>query len=230
MVKFFPVDPGHLREELTRYSTCFITFLPHSSVFLQCVNSLSLSTAACLWAAVILSILSIMLYRTKPENIFSWSSLFKSPLEGSAVLQGCNLFTAKRFNSWAQSLTAQSSSCLNLCSERTTLVLFFKMTLLALTILEKALQTETKNKTKTVLPQNISPKRDKCPPKQKRMLILKSTNEHFNGRDVLVMVVPSCSLLQGLHAPPVSLWMCIPWVETWEQAWPSWLSLAPSSP
>lgn len=66
------------------------------------------------------------------------------------------------------------------------------MTLLASIILEKALQTGTKNKIKTVLMQNVSPKRGKCPPKQKGMLILKSTNEHFTDRDVLVLPVPSC--------------------------------------
>lgn len=83
------------------------------------------------------------------------------------------------------------------------------MTLLTFTILEKVLQTGTKNKTKTVLLQNASPKRGKCPPKQKGMLILKSIDEHFNDKDVLVIVVPSCSLLQGLHAHPVTLQMCI---------------------
>lgn len=119
------------------------------------------------------------------------------------------MFTAKHFSSWAQSLTAQSSSCLKQHSERTTLVLFLKMTLLAFTILEKALQTVTKNNTKTVLLQNVSLKRDKRPPKQKGMLILNFTNDHFNDRDVLVIVVPSCSLLQGLHARAVTLRMCI---------------------
>lgn len=66
------------------------------------------------------------------------------------------LFTAKYFSSWAQSLTAQSSSCLVQRSERTTSVLFLKITLLAFTILEKVLQTGTKNKTKTVLLQNTA--------------------------------------------------------------------------
>lgn len=39
MVKFFPVDPGHLREELTRYCVCSAPSLLHSPMFsqLQCM-------------------------------------------------------------------------------------------------------------------------------------------------------------------------------------------------
>lgn len=47
------------------------------------------------------------------------------------------------------------------------------------------------------------------------MLTLKPTNGRFNARGVLVMAVPSCSLLQGLLTPPVSLRTRIPGLETW---------------
>ena len=56
MVKFFPVDPGHLREELTRYSTylsvcCMILLKNHYSPFIREWAS-SLLWKAWLWVTL----------------------------------------------------------------------------------------------------------------------------------------------------------------------------------
>lgn len=67
------------------------------------------------------------------------------------------------------------------------------------------MQTGAKNKTNTVLLHNISPeRRHECPLKHKGMLALKPINGHLNGRGILLVVVPSCRLREGLHTPPVT--------------------------
>lgn len=73
MVKFFPVDPGHLREELTRYSTCSVTVSLQFSVFAiakHVFDSSPSPTPSCLRAGVVLSIERALYFTNQKLSIF----------------------------------------------------------------------------------------------------------------------------------------------------------------